>query len=144
MDPKKNLLSDLDIAHLFENRREAAEKQKEAAGRLVDAAARHLAFFLIGGCIMVAAAVSFGEVFPDNEPADTFLRAACTVSGLVMWLAAFFPGITTHRRQDEATAASRQLKAIDDKIAFCHLVQDEAKRVKVRRYAEAWVEKELS
>jgi hypothetical protein len=47
-------------------------------------------------------------------------------------------------RKDEASAAARNLKAIEDKIAFCNLVLDEAKRVKVRKYAEAWVAKELS
>jgi hypothetical protein len=144
MNPKKDLLSDLDIARLFESRGEAAEKQKEAAGRLIDAEASHLAFCLVGGCVLMAAAVSLGEVFPDDEPASIFLRSACIVLGLAMWLAAFFPSITAHRLQDEATATSKQLKAIDDKIAFCHLVLDEAKRVKVRKYAEAWVEKELS
>lgn len=144
MEPKKDLLAELDLAPLFESRGKAAEKQKEAADRLVNATARHLMFCVVGGCAMVIAAVCLGEVLPDNQPANIFLRSACAVLGLGMWFAAFFPGITAHRRQDEANAATRQLKALDEKIAFCHLVLDEAKRVKVRKYAEAWVEKELS
>jgi hypothetical protein len=42
------------------------------------------------------------------------------------------------------TAATRNVKDMENKIAFCHQVLEEAKKVKVRKYAEAWVEKEMS
>ena len=83
-------------------------------------------------------------MLPDGEPTRVFLLSGSVILWLGLWIAAVFPTGAVYRRQDEATAASKQLKAIDDKIAFCHLVLDEAKRVKVRRYAEAWVKKELS
>ncbi len=142
--PKKDLLAELDLASLFKSRAEAAEKQKETKEKADDAKAGHFVFFVLGGCWMMVAAILLGEVFPDNELAGTFLYSACVILWLGMWIVAPFPSVTVHRRQDEATAASRHLKAIDDKIAFCHAVLDEAKRVKVRKYAEAWVQKELS
>jgi hypothetical protein len=145
-DPKKDLLAELDLADLYKNRAEATEKQKEAAERLNDAKAGHFVACVVGGCVSMVAAIYLwlGDLLPDGEPTRVFLLSGSVILWLGLWIAAVFPTATVYRRQDEATAASRQLKAIDDKIAFCHLVLDEAKRVKVRRYAEAWVEKELS
>ena len=144
--PKKDLVAELDLASLFKSRGEAAEKQKEAADRLADAKAGHFVFFVLGGCAWMVGATYLwlGVLFPDAEPTRIFLLSACVILWLGMWTAAAFPSGTVLRRQNEATAAARHLKLIDDKIAFCHLVQDEAKRVKVRKYAEAWVHKELS
>jgi hypothetical protein len=144
MDPKKDLLAELDLARLFESREEAAKTQKDAAKRVIHARASHFVLFWGGGCIMLLAAVWLGDVFPENEPTGIFLLSACGILWLGMWVAACRPNETVRRRQDEASAASKQLKTIDDKIAFCHLVLDEAKRVKIRKYAEAWVDKELS
>jgi hypothetical protein len=61
-----------------------------------------------------------------------------------MSISAFLPTESVRRRQDEEKAASKRVKDIDGKIAFCHQVLEEAKKVKVRRYAEAWVTKEMS
>jgi len=144
MDPKKDLLAELDLARLYESRGEIVEKRKEAATRLIHAKASHFVRFWGGGCVMILVALWLSEVFPDNEPIGIFLLSACAVLWLVMWVAACLPNETVRRRQDEARALSKRLKAIDDRIAFCHLVLDEAKRVKVRTYAEAWVKKELS
>jgi hypothetical protein len=143
-DPKKDLLAELDLAKLYESRGEAVEEQKEAATRLIHARAGHFVLFWLGGCATIVGALWLREVFRNNEPIGIFLLSACATLCLWLWVRACLPNETIWRRQDEANAASRQLKAIDDKIAFCHLVLDEAKRVKVRRYAEAWVEKELS
>jgi hypothetical protein len=46
--------------------------------------------------------------------------------------------------QDKAAAATRQVMEIDLKIAFCHQVLEEAKKVRVQRLAEALVEKEAA
>ncbi len=144
MEPKKDLLAELDLAGLFESRGEAAEKQKEAAQQLVHARAAHFVLFWGAGCLTILAALWVREAFPASDPVGTFLLSACAILWLGMWVVACLPNETVRRRQAAANAASLQLKSIDEKIAFCHLVLDEAKRVKVRKYAEAWVEKELS
>jgi hypothetical protein len=140
MDAKKDMLADLDLGSLYKQRTEAAEKQEQAKTALENAKAAQFFVLAVVGCLTLAAAASFSPRFPEVEPTGLFLL---TVSG-VSFIAAFLPGLTVGRRQDEATAAGKNLKAIEDKIAFCNLVLDEAKRVKVRKYAEAWVAKELS
>jgi hypothetical protein len=140
MDAKKDMLADLDLASLFKQRAEAAEKQEQAKAALENAKAGHFFVLVVVGCVTLAAAVSLSPRFPEVEPTGLFLL---TVSGVSV-IAAFLPGLTVLPRQNEASAAARNLKAIEDKIAFCNLVLDEAKRVKVRKYAEAWVAKELS
>jgi hypothetical protein len=140
MDAKKDMLADLDIASLFQQRAEAIERQKKTSKALENAKARHFFILVLVGCVTLAAAASLSPRFPEVERTGMLLLSASGVS----FLAAFLPGLTVLRRQDEANAATRNVKAIDDKIAFCNLVLDEAKRVKVRKYAEAWVAKELS
>jgi hypothetical protein len=145
-DAKKDLLGELDLANLFKSRGDAAEKEKEAKEKADDAKAGHFVACVLGGCVSMVAAIYLwlGDPIHDTEQTRIFLLSACVILWLGLWAAAAFPSGAVLRRQNEATAAARYLKAIDDKIAFCHLVLDEAKRVKVRRYAEAWVEKELS
>ena len=140
MDAKKDMLADLDLASLYKQRTEAAEKQEQAKKALDNAKAGHFFVLVVLGCLSLAAAVSLSPRFPEVEPTGMFLLTAAGV----FFLAAFLPGLTVKRHQDEASAAARNLKAVEDKIAFCNLVLDEAKRVKVRKYAEAWVAKELS
>ena len=141
-DPKKAMLAELDLAGLFKSREEAAEKQREAAERLNDAKAGHFVACVLGGCAWMVAAIYLwlGDLFPVSEPTRISLLSGCVIGWLGLWIAAVFPTVTVHRRQNEATAAARHLKSIDDKIAFCNLVLDEANRIKVRKYAEAWVE----
>jgi hypothetical protein len=145
-DSKKDLLAELDLAGLFKTRGEAAEKQKEATGRLNDAKAGHFVACVLSGCASMVAAIYLwlGDLFADSEPTRIFLLSGFAILWLGLWSAAVFPTATVYRRQNEVTAAARHLKATDDKIAFCHLVLDEANRVKVRKYAEALVQKELS
>ncbi len=144
--PKKDLLVELDIASLFKSRGEAAEKEKDAKERADNARAGHFGACVIGGCMSMVAAIHLwsGDLIPGTEPTRTFLLAACVILGLGLWTATVFPSATVLRLQNEAAAAARHLKSIDDKIAFCNVVMDEAKRVKVRKYAEAWVQKDLS
>jgi hypothetical protein len=144
--PKKDLVAELDVAALFKSRCEAAEKQKEAAEKLDSARQDHVLFCALAGlaAMVVAVYLWLGVLLPDDDSARDILLFGAVLLGLALWIGAAFPGATVLRRQNEATAAARQLKSIDDKIAFCHLVQDEAKRVKVRRYAEALVQKEIS
>ena len=144
--PKKDLVAELDLAELFKSRGEAAEKHKEATDRLNDVKASHFVTCVLVGCAWMIAAIYLlhGDQFQESEPARVFLLSATVILWLGLWIAAVFPTGTVYRCQNEAVAAAKHLKSIDDKIAFCHLVQDEAKRVKVRKYAEALVEKDMS
>jgi hypothetical protein len=144
MDTKKDILAELDLADLFEKRAEAAKEQKEAAKRLEGARAGHLLRFWLGGCAMALAAIWLRQVFPGHDPIGMFLLSACVIFWIGMSISAFLPTESVRRRQDEEKAASKRVKDIDGKIAFCHQVLEEAKKVKVRRYAEAWVTKEMS
>jgi hypothetical protein len=146
MDPKKDLLAELDLASLFKSRGEAAEKEKDAKEKADDAKAGHFVACVLGGCASMVAAIYLwlGDLPADPDPTRIFLLCAFVILWLGLWTAAAFPTGAVLRRQNEASAAARHLKSIDDRIAFCHLVLDEAKRVKVRKYAEAWVQKELS
>ncbi len=134
MDPKKDILADVDLPGLFEKRTEAVKKQKEAEANVQTARIVHLFVFWLGGL----AAVVVAQMLPENDPVRTFLLPAAAILGI----AAFFPAV--RRLQDKATAASKNVKDMENKIAFCHQVLEEAKKVKVRKYAEAWVEKEMS
>ena len=134
MDPKKDILADVDLAGLFEKRTEAVKKQKEAEANVQTARIVHLFVFWLGGL----AAVVVAQMLPEDDPVRTFLLPAAVILGIV----AFFPAV--RRLQDKATAASKNVKDMENKIAFCHQVLEEAKEVKVRKYAEAWVEKEMS
>jgi hypothetical protein len=140
-DPKKDLVSELDLAGLFEKRTEAVKKQKETADRLNGAKAVHLSLFWLGGGAMLIAAIWATQEYPDDDPTGIVLRTAFAVLWVVMWIAAFFP--TTQKRKEEVDAASKAVKDLESKISFCNQVLEEAKTVKVRRYAEAWVEKEI-
>jgi cytochrome c biogenesis protein CcdA len=142
MDPQKDVLAELDLAGLFAKRAEAVEKKEEAEKRLRHATAAHLVGFWLGACAMALAALWIAQVSPEQEPLGVFWFAASAILCFGAGVVAFFPSLTVRRRQDRASAASRTVKAIDDKIAFCHQVLEEAKKVKVRRYAEVWVAKE--
>jgi hypothetical protein len=140
-DAKKDMLADVDLAALNKQREEAVKKQKETATTADNAKAAHFVFFWIGGCVL--GAIWLSQERPD-DPAGMYLYSACLIFAVAMLSIAFAPTLTARRRQDEASAATRQVKAIDDKIAFCHQVLEEAKKVKVRKYAEALVEKQTS
>jgi hypothetical protein len=60
----------------------------------------------------------------------------------ILGFVAFFPAV--RGLQDKEKAATKNVKDMEIKIAFCHQVLEEARNVKVRKYAEAWVEKEMS
>lgn len=141
-DPKKDMLAELDLAALFEKRAEAAKKQKEAADRLVNAKAVHLCLLVVGGGVMAIVATSLWPALRENDPERIFWLSASIILCAAMWIAAFFPAVAVRALQDHANATSKKLKDIDGKIEFCHQVLEEAKRVKVRKYAEAWVEKQ--
>lgn len=142
--PKKDLLADLDLAGLFESRGKATEKQKKADERLAYVKFNHVVSLLVGGFAMGLFSLWLSHVLPPDQPMAMLVLALCIVACLGMFLAAFLPSETLRSHKEEASAASKQVKTIDDKIAFCNLVLDEAKRVKIRKYAEAWVEKEIS
>jgi hypothetical protein len=138
MDPKKDILADVDLPGLFEKRTEAVKKQKEAEARVQTARLVHLFVFWLGGCAALLAAVVATQMLPEDDPVGMFLFPAAAI----LWFVAFFPAV--RRLQDKANAASKSVKDMESKIAFCHQVLEEAKKVKVRKYAEAWVEKEMS
>jgi hypothetical protein len=137
-DPRKDILAEVDLAGLFEKRTEAVKKQKEAEANVQTARLIHLFVFWIGGCAALLAAVIATQMLPENDAVGRFLLPAA----VVLWIAAFFPAV--RHLQDKVTAATRNVKDMENKIAFCHQVLEEAKNVKVRKYAEAWVEKEMS
>lgn len=141
MEPKKDILAELDLAGLFDKREKALTKQKETATRAHNANADHFLGFWLGGGAMFVAAVIVKQVFPEDSPLGMLLVPACGISWLGMWITAFIPSGKARQLQVEASAASRHVREIDVKIAFCHQVFEEAKKVKVRKYAEAWVEK---
>jgi hypothetical protein len=142
--PKRDILAELDLPALFQQRTDAAKKQKEATDKVNSAQASHLLWFWVGGCLMAFAAVVVTQTFPEDDPTGIVLLSTFIIFGLGMWIVAFFPKLTVRKRQDEATAATKSVKDIETKIAFCNVVLEEAKSVKLRKYAEAWVEKELS
>jgi hypothetical protein len=142
--PKKDILAELDLPALFEKRADAAKKQKKATDNVNNAHGIHLLAFWLGGCAMALFAVFVTQGFPEDDPAGIFIFSACVIIGLAMFIFAFFPKVTARKRQDEATAATKSVKDIETKIAFCNVVLEEAKSVKLRKYAEAWVEKELT
>ena len=144
MASAKDMLAEVDLADLHLKRRAAVEKQEEAKANADVAKARHFMLFWLGGGVMLTAAICLKDALIGNDPFAIFLLAACTIIWIWLWIRAFFPTATVRRYQDELTAANRALKTIDDKIAFCHQVVEEAKQVKVRKYAEVLVEKQLS
>jgi hypothetical protein len=142
MDPKKDIPADLNLADLFEKRAEAAKRQKETADKVQGAKADHfVGFWLVGG-LMLLAAIWIAQELATDRPTGAFLLAASVILWLLLWVGAFFPTETVRRYQDEANAATRGLRDVDNKIAFCHQVLEEAKRIKVQTSARAWVEKE--
>jgi hypothetical protein len=143
MDAKKDILAEIDLPGLIDKRAEAAKTQKESAANLEAAKVGYLFFFWLGGGAMGIVAVWLTPV-PENDPSAMFWFAACVIIALGMALAAFFPAGAVRRLQDKANAAARQVRELDVKIEFCHHVLEEAKKVKVRRYAEALVEKQTS
>lgn len=141
MELNKDILAELDLAGLLDKREKAVAKQKEAATKVHNANADHLLGYWLGGCAMCLAAITVKQVFPEDTALGMLLLPACGISWLGMWITAFIPSGKARRLQEEAAAASRHVREIDVKIAFCHQVLEEAKKVKVRKYAEAWVEK---
>jgi hypothetical protein len=142
MDPKKDITAELDLPALLAKRCETVENQKEAAARLVAGKARHFTALWFGAGIVAFFAACVTPAMPERDPWSMFMLGAYGVLWAALSVAAFFPALTVRRLQDSANALSRQLKELDIKIEFCHQVLDEAKRVKVRKYAEAWVEKQ--
>jgi hypothetical protein len=143
-DLKKDMLAELDLPALFAKWKDADKKQKKATENATNAKARHLFWFWVIGLVVVCWAVfTFPEDRPWTEPAGSFVPGLVIV-GIGMCIMAFLPGLTAYKRQAEATAATKSVKDIEGKIAFCNLVLDDAKTVKIRKYAEAWVEKELT
>jgi hypothetical protein len=141
MDLTPDLLSDLNPASLQQRRAELVEQQKEAAARVQRAKADHFLRFWFGGGAMALVVLGFGQALPDASPFGMFLLSAAIVFWLGLWVAAFFSAGAVRNLQDEARAASLRVKDIDDKIAFCHQVLDEAKRAKVRTLAQALVDR---
>ncbi len=141
--PKKDLLAELDLPALFQRREEAVKTQKKTAAKVQNAQFFHISGFWLSGCAMLLAAILVRQTYLDNEPAGVILLSACGTLCIGLWTAIFFPTLTVRRRQDEAKDADKKLKDIETKIAFCNLVQEEARQLKVRKYAEAWVAKDL-
>lgn len=141
MEPKKDLLADINLPSLLLRRAKAVDEQKEAAAKVQTAKAGHFLRFWLGGGVMLIGAVWLGQVLPESSPIGMFLLSAAVILWLGMWIAAFFSNTTVLRLQDKAVAASKRVMEIDLKIAFCHQVLEEAKKVKVRKYAQALVEK---
>ncbi|MFZ1105735.1 MAG: hypothetical protein WAN86_23220 [Hyphomicrobiaceae bacterium] len=144
MDIKEDALADVDLASLMQRRAEAVEKQKKATNQVQTAKAGHFLCFWLGGGAMALAALWLAQKLPEYSPSSMFFLSTCIVFWLGMWTAAFFPAGAVRRLQDKATAATRQVMELDLKIAFSHQVREEARRVKVHRYAEALVEKEAA
>jgi hypothetical protein len=142
IDLKQDILSDLDLASLQQRRAEAVEKQKQAAASVQLGKVGHfLRYWLFGGA-MALIAVALGQPLPEDSPIGMFAFSASIILWLGSWIAAFFSTGAVLRLQDEAAAAARQLLQIDLKIAFCHQVLDEAKRARVRTYAQALIDRE--
>jgi hypothetical protein len=70
-----------------------------------------------------------------------FLLSAAIIFWLGMWIRAFFPTSAVRRLQDEVAAANKRIADIDLNIAFCHQVREEAKKAKVQKYAQVFIEK---
>jgi hypothetical protein len=136
MDPKKDILADVDLPGLYEKRTEAVKKQKQAEAKVQTARLVHLFVFWLGACAM--AAVAAAQIVPQDNTVGMSLILAAVILGFV----AFFPAV--RGLQDKEKAATKDVKDTETKIAFCHQVLEEAKYVKVRKYAKAWVEKEMS
>jgi hypothetical protein len=144
MDPKKDITAELDLPGLLAKRCETVESQEEAAARLVTGKAQHFTFLWLGAGAVALVAACVTPVMPERDPWGMFMLGVYVFLWAALSVAAFFPALTVRRLQDKANALSRQVKELDVKIEFCHQVLDEAKRVKVRKYAEAWVEKQSS
>ncbi len=93
---------------------------------------------------MLLAALWLAQALPEYSPFGAFALSACIIFWIGMWIAAFFSASAVRKLQDAANAASLRVRQIDERIAFCHQVLDEAKRAKVRKYAQALIEKETS
>jgi hypothetical protein len=152
MDSKKDIkpaakvdaLADLNLATLMQKRAELVEKQKEAAAAVQTAKAGHFLRFWLSGGAMFLAALWLGPTLPDASPISMFVLSAFIIFWLGLWIAAFFSGGAVRHFQDKATAAAGKVAEIDLKIAFCHQVLEEAKKVRVQMSAQALVEKEAA
>jgi hypothetical protein len=148
MDPKTNIteddLAEVNLAALMKRRAAAVERQKEAADRVQTAKAGHFLRFWLGGGAMLLGALWLAQALTEYTPIGMFLLSFLIIAWLWMWVAAFFSAGAVRRLQDKATAATRQVIEIDLKIAFCHQVLEEAKRVRAHKYAQALVEKEAA
>jgi hypothetical protein len=144
MATKKDMLAELDLAGLLVKREEAVKMKEKADKRVGRAKVEHFAGFFASACALAYLTRRLAQAPPGNGPLWPLLVSVCGLTALWLAIEAFRPGGTVRQRRDEAAAAARKLKAIDDKIAFAHVVMEEARKVRARRYAEAWVEKELS
>lgn len=143
-DAKPDILADVNLASLMQRRSEVVERQKETAADVQTAKAGHFLRFWLGGGAMLLAALWLAQALPEYTPLGMFLLSACIIFWLGMWIAAFFSAGAVRHLQDKATAANKQLLEIDRNIAFCHRVLEEAKRAKVKKYAQALLEKDAS
>jgi hypothetical protein len=143
-DPKTTMLAELDLPGLFTRRADTVEKQKEAKTRLDSGKALHFTALWLGGAAMALFATWVTPAVPEYDPVGMVWLSTAIILWIAMWIAACFPTLTVRHLQDQANALARQVRDLDMKIEFCHQVLDEAKRVKIRKYAEVWVEKQAA
>jgi hypothetical protein len=142
--PPRDLLAEVDLESLRKKRAEAELKQKEATDSLNLGKARHFLGYWVSGGLMLIGAFLLPGFVSDDSRAGMFLISAAVVLWLVMWVVAFRPSLAVRRRQDQLAAANKRITELDLNIAFSHQVREEAKLAKVRKYAQAVVEKETS
>jgi hypothetical protein len=134
----------VDLTSLNRRRIEAVEKQEEAVNAVKMGKVGHFFRYWLGGGAMFLAAVWLAPRLAERTQIGMFVLSFFILSWLGLWIRAFFATGAVRDLQDKATAATRQVMEIDLKIAFSHQVREEARRVKVQRYAEALVEKEAA
>jgi hypothetical protein len=138
MEPKKDILAEVDLPALYAKREEAVKKQKEAAKDVELGKARHLFLYLLAAGAIVLVAVLTTPVLHDYDATGLIIIALAAAA----CIAAFFPDLRL--LQDKAAAANKSVRDIEADIAFGHRVQEEVRTIRVRKYAEAWLQKEMS
>src|SRR5262245_57562720 len=110
MELKKDILAELDLAGLRDQREKAADRQKKAATRARNANAAHFLGFWLGGGAMLLAAIIVKRVFSEDSPLGMLLLPACGISWFGMWITAFIPSGKARQLREEAAAASRHVR----------------------------------
>jgi hypothetical protein len=140
-DPKKAMLAELDLPALNAKRAKEAERQKKTTEWIDTVKILHLSGFWLGGISLLGLGIAGPYLLPEDHALQALLPYGA-VLGLAMAIMAFVaPSVTLKKLQDEAKAAEKQVAELDRKIAFFHLVDEEAKKVKIRKYAEVWADK---